>query len=89
LTTIILAAGKSTRMLSLKSKILFKISGDPIIEHVFNASKRLSKDIVCVLSNPPEELKAFVKEKKNYKRDTKESMWHCRCSKICIKKNPY
>ena len=64
LTTIILAAGKSTRMLSLKSKILFKISGDPIIEHVFNASKRHSKDIVCVLSNPPEILKTFIKEKK-------------------------
>ena len=64
LTTIILAAGKSTRMLSLKSKILFKISGDPIIEHVFNASKRHSKDIVCVLSNPPERLKTFIKEKK-------------------------
>ena len=31
LTTIILAAGKSTRMLSLKSKILFKISAEPII----------------------------------------------------------
>ena len=51
-------------MLSLKSKILFKISGDPIIEHVFNASKKYSKDIVCVLSNPPEVLKTFIKEKK-------------------------
>jgi len=63
LTTIILAAGKSTRMLSLKSKILFKISGYPIIEHVYNASKKLSNDIVCVLSNPPKELTAFIKEK--------------------------
>ena len=44
LTTIILAAGKSTRMLSLKSKILFKISGLPIIEHVYNTSKKLSND---------------------------------------------
>tara|TARA_X000000368_G_scaffold167347_1_gene132053 strand:- start:1625 stop:2998 length:1374 start_codon:yes stop_codon:yes gene_type:complete len=64
LTTIILAAGKSTRMLSLKSKILFKISGLPIIEHVYNTSKKLSNDIVCVLSNPPKELTSFVKEKK-------------------------
>ena len=48
LTTIILAAGKSTRMLSLKSKILFKISAEPIIQHVYNAAKIKSNDVVCV-----------------------------------------
>ena len=49
LTTIILAAGKSTRMLSLKSKILFKISAEPIIQHVYNAAKKIkSNDVVCV-----------------------------------------
>ena len=63
LTTIILAAGKSTRMLSLKSKILFKISGEPIIQHVYNAAKKVnSNDIICVLSNPPVELTKFIKE---------------------------
>ena len=63
LTTIILAAGKSTRMLSLKSKILFKISAEPIIQHVYNAARKIkSNNIVCVLSNPPEELTTFIKE---------------------------
>ena len=63
LTTIILAAGKSTRMLSLKSKILFKISAEPIIQHVYNAAKKIkSDDIICVLSNPPVELTKFIKE---------------------------
>ena len=63
LTTIILAAGKSTRMLSLKSKILFKISAEPIIQHVYNAAKKIkSDDIICVLSNPPAELTKFIKE---------------------------
>ena len=63
LTTIILAAGKSTRMLSLKSKILFKISAEPIIQHVYNAARKIkSNDIICVLSNPPEELTKFIKE---------------------------
>ena len=62
-TTIILAAGKSTRMLSLKSKILFKISAEPIIQHVYNAARKIkSNDIICVLSNPPEELTKFIKE---------------------------
>ena len=63
LTTIILAAGKSTRMLSLKSKILFKISAEPIIQHVYNAARKIkSNSIVCVLSNPPEELTKLIKE---------------------------
>ena len=63
LTTIILAAGKSTRMLSLKSKILFKISAEPIIQHVYNAARKIkSNNIICVLSNPPEELTTFIKE---------------------------
>ena len=63
LTTIILAAGKSTRMLSLKSKILFKISAEPIIQHVYNAARKIkSNNIICVLSNPPEELTKFIKE---------------------------
>ena len=63
LTTIILAAGKSTRMLSLKSKILFRISAEPIIQHVYNTARKIkSNDIICVLSNPPEELTKFIKE---------------------------
>ena len=65
LTTIILAAGKSTRMLSLKSKILFKISAEPIIQHVYNAAKKIkSNDVVCVLSTPPKELIKFIKDNK-------------------------
>ena len=64
LTTIILAAGKSTRMLSLKSKLLFKISGEHIIEHVCRAAVSInSKNIVCVLGNAPQQLKDFVKKK--------------------------
>ncbi len=50
-------------MLSLKSKILFKISAEPIIQHVYNAARKIkSNDIICVLSNPPEELTKFIKE---------------------------
>ena len=65
LTTIILAAGKSTRMLSLKSKILFKISAEPIIQHVYNAAKKIkSNAVVCVLSSPPKELNKFIKDNK-------------------------
>ena len=49
LTTIILAAGKSTRMNSLQSKLLFKISGKPIIEHVVNTAREIkSKEIIKI-----------------------------------------
>ena len=88
LTTIILAAGKSTRMLSLKSKILFKISGDPIIEHVFNACNKHSKDIVCVLSNPPEILKTFIKEKKIISSIQKNPCGTADAVKSALKKIP-
>ena len=65
LSTIILAAGKSTRMLSLKSKLLFKISGDPIIDHVYRTAKSISSnEIICVLGDSPKELLDFVKKNK-------------------------
>ena len=65
LSTIILAAGKSTRMLSLKSKLLFKISGDPIIDHVYRTAKSVSSnEIICVLGDAPKELLDFVKKNK-------------------------
>tara|TARA_Y100000996_G_scaffold257648_1_gene202788 strand:- start:1803 stop:3134 length:1332 start_codon:yes stop_codon:yes gene_type:complete len=52
-------------MLSLKSKILFKISAEPIIQHVYNAAKKIkSNDVVCVLSTPPKELIKFIKDNK-------------------------
>ena len=76
LTTIILAAGKSTRMLSLKSKILFKISAEPIIQHVYNAARKIkSNDIICVLSNPPEELTTFIKENNIKSALQKKTIW--------------
>ena len=63
LTTIILAAGKSTRMNSLQSKLLFKISGKPIIEHVVNTAREIkSKEIICVLNKSSNELITFAKK---------------------------
>ena len=45
-TTIILGAGKSTRMKSNKSKLLFDIAGKPIIEHIVDSVQKCkSKNI--------------------------------------------
>jgi bifunctional UDP-N-acetylglucosamine pyrophosphorylase/glucosamine-1-phosphate N-acetyltransferase len=52
-------------MLSLKSKLLFKISGDPIIDHVYRTAKSISSnEIICVLGDSPKELLDFVKKNK-------------------------
>ncbi len=63
LTTIILAAGKSTRMNSLQSKLLFKISGKPIIEHVTSTVHGIkSRETICVLNKSSNELISFAKK---------------------------
>jgi bifunctional UDP-N-acetylglucosamine pyrophosphorylase/glucosamine-1-phosphate N-acetyltransferase len=41
LSVIILAAGAGTRMRSLKPKVLHKLAGIPMLEHVYNTSKSL------------------------------------------------
>ena len=63
ITTIILAAGKSTRMNSLKSKLSFKIVGKPIIEHVVKIACQISsKKIICVLNKPTETYEDILKK---------------------------
>ena len=41
LSVIVLAAGAGTRMRSLKPKVLHKLAGIPMLEHVYNTSKTL------------------------------------------------
>ena len=89
LTTIILAAGKSTRMLSLKSKLLFKISGEHIIEHVCRAAVSVnSKNIVCVLGNSPQQLKDFIKKNKIQSVDQKNPCGTADAVKTAISSMP-
>ena len=42
ISTVILAAGKSTRFKSKKSKLLHDLAGLPIIAHVYNIAKKIS-----------------------------------------------
>jgi bifunctional UDP-N-acetylglucosamine pyrophosphorylase/glucosamine-1-phosphate N-acetyltransferase len=49
LSVIILAAGAGTRMRSLKPKVLHKLAGVPMVEHVFNTSKLLGAKQVQVV----------------------------------------
>ena len=64
-TTIILGAGKSTRMKANKSKLLFDIAGKPIIEHIVDSVQKCkSKNIICVVNKESHELVKLLKSKK-------------------------
>lgn len=52
ITTVILAAGRSTRFVSIKSKLTQELAGLPIISHVYNTAKKISgKNVIVVCNN--------------------------------------
>ena len=62
ITTVILAAGRSTRFLSNKSKLTQELAGLPIVSHVYNAAKKISGKNIIVVCNKEnyQELKFFL-----------------------------
>ena len=42
ITTVILAAGNSTRFKASKSKLVYQLCGLPIVSHIFNIAKKIS-----------------------------------------------
>lgn len=61
LLTIILAAGKGTRMKSDKNKVLHKVAGKEMINHVIDSVSDISSDIVCIVGHQADEVKKAVK----------------------------
>ena len=60
-TTIILGAGKSTRMKANKSKLLFNIAGKPVINHIVESVKGArSRNITCVINSQSKDLKKIL-----------------------------
>ena len=51
ITTVILAAGKSTRFVSSKSKLTHDLAGLPIVSHVYNIAKKISEKNIIVVCN--------------------------------------
>jgi len=51
ITTVILAAGKSTRFISKKSKLTQELAGLPIVCHVYNTAKKISGKNIIVVCN--------------------------------------
>ena len=51
ITTVILAAGKSTRFKSKKSKLTQELAGLPIVSHVYKTAKKISGKNIIVVCN--------------------------------------
>ena len=49
LNLVILAAGKGTRMYSNTPKVLHRLAGQPLLQHVINAAKQLKADKIIVV----------------------------------------
>ena len=62
LRVLILAAGKSTRMKSRYAKVLHRVGGLTLVEHVLNVARNLSNDISVVVGHSADQVKAAISE---------------------------
>ena len=64
-TSLILGAGKSTRMKANKSKLLFNIAGKPVINHIISSLKEAkAKNNLCVINKNSGEIKKILDAEK-------------------------
>src|SRR5262245_17085406 len=62
LRTLILAAGKGTRMKSQKAKVLHHAGGASLIEHVLAAATPLTSDITVIVGHQADEVRGCISE---------------------------
>lgn len=58
ISIVILAAGKGSRMKSHKAKVLHNVCGKPMLYHIIKASKKISDDVLVVISHQKEAVQA-------------------------------
>lgn len=63
---VILAAGNGTRMCSALPKVLHKLAGISLLEHVLRTSSQLSDDIIVVVSEALQEHPDFIALQRKY-----------------------
>ena len=73
ITTIILAAGKSTRFGTSKSKVFHDLAGRPIIDYVVSIAKKISKNDIVIVCNK-KNINDFRKSYKNIKLAIQNSL---------------
>src|SRR5215471_6576954 len=62
LRILILAAGKSTRMKSKYAKVLHRVGGQTLLEHVLRSARWVSADVWVVVGHSADKVKASVSE---------------------------
>lgn len=73
LKSLILAAGKGTRMKSDLPKVVHKCNGEPMVYYVIEASKEAGADALCVIVGyKAEEVKSAIKEPVEYALQTEQ-----------------
>lgn len=64
ISVVILAAGQGTRMHSERPKVLHRLAGRPILEHVINLSESLGAEQICVVyGHGGEQVREFFAER--------------------------
>ncbi len=64
LRVLILAAGKGTRMKSRYAKVLHRVGGRTLIEHVLETARSVSSDVTIVVGHSADQVKALVPDVK-------------------------
>lgn len=60
LLTVVLAAGKGTRMKSDTNKVLHKIAGKEMVNHVIDTADKISSEVVCIVGYQAEKVKKAI-----------------------------
>jgi len=60
LRVLVLAAGKGTRMKSRKAKVLHKVGGAALLQHVLKAAQPLASQVLVVVGHQADRVKALV-----------------------------
>src|SRR6056297_282975 len=73
LLTVVLAAGKGTRMKSDKNKVLHEIAGKKMVSHIIDTADSISTKVVCIVGYQAEAVKkAVVNKKVTFKLQSKQ-----------------
>jgi len=62
ISTLILAAGKGTRLKSDKPKVLHVIKGKPSVFHVIDLAQKVSTDVIAIVGYKHEEVESEIRE---------------------------
>ena len=72
LLTVVLAAGKGTRMKSDTNKVLHKIAGKEMVNHVIDTAEKISSKVVCIVGHQAEDVKKAIKTDVSFKLQSEQ-----------------